>query len=400
MEAANRWKELELQQPNNDLQALQHKMAMASVKEQPDVFYEHEGKFQRERVGLYKTTYDPYAFQHSMNKDEKTGGKLFDTSDSHRNALNLDVDLNGDMHESMRWNRTLGGPAGSVPQLNDQPSLYESIQPFNKTKSLQKAKLQPNAQTADVRTQEKELVLQESSQGLEYNTQKFLQENEMPFYARNEPLMLMSNENQDLNRVRITCIPTTPPRGFSGSMPLPDISSGEPIRTGSQTDRPNTSPPSQFASRYSYQQPEVSTTRTSHPSDLTGLPVQLGRGSSAIRFPDQFLSNSTNIMPVGGGVVLGSSMSPYEAQFPGSKSLDFSFKDDPRFDWKVGCGTPRPQTSLLRLQDAFTKSSVRKDFLDQFPEKNPDLRENLIRGKKHEFGGFNAQVLRGTPVLA
>lgn len=66
------------------------------------MFYDHEGTFQRERSGLYKTTYDPYTLQHALNKREMTGDHLFDISDCHKDALNLPVELNQDMAEAMR----------------------------------------------------------------------------------------------------------------------------------------------------------------------------------------------------------------------------------------------------------------------------------------------------------
>ena len=44
-------------------------------------------------------------------------------------------------------------------------------------------------------------LIPESTMGDSYNTQKFLQENELNEYARNEPLILMSKENQDLQKV-------------------------------------------------------------------------------------------------------------------------------------------------------------------------------------------------------
>ena len=64
-----------------------------------------------------------------------------------------------------RYNRTLGGPPGSVPQLNSQPNPHEVIEPFNRYKSMRKAQLQPNMDTADVKTLEKDLVLRESTTG-------------------------------------------------------------------------------------------------------------------------------------------------------------------------------------------------------------------------------------------
>ena len=96
--------------------------------------------------------------------------------------------------------------------------------------------------------------------------------------------------------------------------------------------------------------------------------------------------------------------SSYKSQFPsgGSRSashVDMSFKRDARFNWEPGCGTPRPQTSLLELQNAFSKSEVRRKFHEEFSETNPDLRENIISGKKHEFSGVNAQIFRGSAVF-
>ncbi|KAJ8036352.1 hypothetical protein HOLleu_20303 [Holothuria leucospilota] len=64
---------------------------------------------------------------------------------------------------------------------------------------------------------------------------------------------------------------------------------------------------------------------------------------------------------------------------------EFRFKWTP--DYPYG---NRPQTSLLKLQNSFTKSDARKSFHDTFPETNPDLRDNIGSGKKHEFHGQNA----------
>jgi len=41
-----------------------------------DVFYEHEGRYQRERAGLYKTRYDPRQLAAAMNAEEKGNGAL------------------------------------------------------------------------------------------------------------------------------------------------------------------------------------------------------------------------------------------------------------------------------------------------------------------------------------
>ncbi|XP_022100502.1 uncharacterized protein LOC110984527 isoform X2 [Acanthaster planci] len=64
---------------------------------------------------------------------------------------------------------------------------------------------------------------------------------------------------------------------------------------------------------------------------------------------------------------------------------------DPRLDWKPSSPFgPRPQTKLSKIQDSFTKTDARKEFHGTFPETNPDLRENIYSGKKHDFEGLNA----------
>lgn len=398
MEAQNRWKLLELEKPGHDITALNHKMALASSKTQPFVFYGHEGKFQRERAGMYKTSYDPYTLQYTMNKRERSGPGLFDITDCHKNALDNPLNINQDMHAILQYNRTLGGPPGSVAQLHDQPSQFEAFGPFNKEKSLQEAHLQPNAQTADVRTLEGELVLKESTYGEGYNTKKFLQENQLPFYAKNEPLIIMSQENQDLNHVRM--------------MSVPSHSAGQAGRStegvaGFQTQgkavagRPITAPEGPAHSeRYSYQwqmpEEEQNVLGRIAPIVSSGHP-KAGKLQSRHTVGNQFASKSSNFQPKG----LSSSWSPqsaYGSQFQGSL-VDMSFKNDPRFGWKAGSGTPRPQTVLLDIQDSFTKSETRKRFHEKFRENGPDLRENITRGKKHEFGSMNAQVLRGTTLV-
>ena len=64
---------------------------------------------------------------------------------------------------------------------------------------------------------------------------------------------------------------------------------------------------------------------------------------------------------------------------------------DWRFDWSPGYPLgPRPQTTLLKQQNSFTKSDAQKEFHGTFQETNPDLRDNIFDGKKHDFQGENA----------
>lgn len=371
IEASNRWSLLESVTPAHDVTSLHQKMELASSKTQPHVFHEHEGQYQRERAGMYQTSYDPAKLEHCMNHEDEAASRRMDISTIHRDALNLPVDLNEDMASAMRYSRTLGGPPGSVPQLHNQPSQYEAITPFDKAKQAQRGAILPNSRTADIRTQEGGVVLTESTYGTGYNTEKFLQQEKLPFHARQEPLHLMSHENQNLNKVRITTTPTADVPGIRKpeapyERELPNV------------QRPATAPDDYLASsgvRYSYQIQE--------------------RPSTTNRTRDhQFLSKSTNFMPANGEF----SSSAYKKQFP-NYSVDMSFKQDERFQWKAGSGTPRPQTSLLQIQDSFSETDVKKKFRQQFPENLPDLRENIAAGKKHQFGSLNAQILRGTPIV-
>ena len=56
------------------------------------------GKYQEERAGLCNTpNYDPYKLQSVMNAEERRGGAVFDITDSHKDVLNLQTELNHDM---------------------------------------------------------------------------------------------------------------------------------------------------------------------------------------------------------------------------------------------------------------------------------------------------------------
>ena len=412
-----RWKLLEAQTPPHNLTARQRKMDLAVDKTQPSVFYGHEGKYQGERSGLYKTSYDPYTLQYSMNKDKTAGSELFYTMDSHKDALNNPLGINEDLGELMGEGRTLGGPPGSVAQLNSQPAPHETFGPYDNLRHIQTARLQPNVNTADVKTQERGVTLVESTYGEGFNTIKFLQENRLPTHVRNEPLTLMSRENQDLRRTK-TVATLRSGRGvrFNGNvtvgedaggqqnrhasallgnptmehpLPRPETSSGVPLRTTRAATNGGFALHPACNAKADVRSPDFRDHRlyAAHPVE-----VEKSRRTSAGEWAvtkDTAPSTRHSWAP-------GSS---YKNQFPGVNHVDMSYKNDARFQWTAGCGTPRPQTSLIQIQDSFSKSDARQRFHTNFPETNPDLRENLIFGRKHQFDGVNAQILRGTPVV-
>lgn len=215
VEARNRWRLLESQKPSHDIGALRRKMALSSTKHQPEVFYDHEGRYQRERAGLYLTSYDPRLLAYAMNREERSGAALTDTSNLHRDALDLPTDLNRDMAEIIRYNRSL---CGSVAQLHSQPSQFEVFGPFNAAKALQRRHLQPDPSTADIRTQEGDVIWKLTTYGADYNIPKYLQDHPpLPIHARNEPTEVMSRSNQVLAKVPLACPVVCP----AGTIPIP-----------------------------------------------------------------------------------------------------------------------------------------------------------------------------------
>ena len=125
-------------------------MSLSSVKHGPNVFYDHEGRYQRERAGLYKTSYDPSLLEYAMNAHERSGAEMCDLTGIERGALDYPTELNTNMDEALGRSRA---HVGSVPQYNHQPSSYELFRPFEIAKILQKRHLQPFASEADIRTQ-------------------------------------------------------------------------------------------------------------------------------------------------------------------------------------------------------------------------------------------------------
>ena len=88
------------------------------------------------------------------------------------------------------------------PSLSLPFSLSQILHTYNLVKSDQRAALLPPApHLASTLVQEKELLQKEATtMGDSYNVKKFLQENALDRHARQEPLSLMSSENQSLNR--------------------------------------------------------------------------------------------------------------------------------------------------------------------------------------------------------
>ena len=125
-------------------------MALSSRKHEVDVFYDHEGRYQRERGGLYKTSYDPKQLAAAMNAEEKGCGALGDLSTLERGALDFPTTLNDDMAEAIPRCRAL---SGSVPRYHNQHSVYEVMRPYDIAKLMQKRHLQPEPPSVGLRNQ-------------------------------------------------------------------------------------------------------------------------------------------------------------------------------------------------------------------------------------------------------
>ncbi|XP_076437130.1 uncharacterized protein LOC143276493 [Babylonia areolata] len=446
IEAQNRWKVLELQSPSHDQTAVNKKMDVLFDKEQPDTFYRHEGRYNEERAGLYKTSYDPHRLAWSMNSSTGAPSELMNTLHSH-NQMTSDLSLPAsrlteNTNSALKWSRTF---SLSQPDLSgDRREAQEVLATYNKVKAGQRATLQPpGPHQASPSVQERELLQREATtMGDSYNAKKFLQERSLDRHARAEPLSLMSHDNQSLGRVRSRSS-TRPGKNvqFNHSVTVATMSptstppvnvQTQPLNGGEDTPREKVNP-TQYTSTHALYRHENNGTdaaissalvRHSMPAmfDTTARSVHFAsdkavngsadfaaldltrsntfprrprstHGSHGVldsEYTDQFTSLSTNFMPT--GIRSASVSSSYQNQFP---IFDLGYKHDQRFDWHPGSGVPRPQTSLLKMQDSFIKSDIRRKFHDLFPETNPELRFNIVKGKKHSFGGFNAQVIHG-----
>lgn len=97
MEAEDRWRVLEGEGPAEDMSQLRQKYHALNQpsKESARVFFNHEGRFQEERAGLYRTSYDPQLLRHAMpGGQDANAGRLFETSQSQEGAWHSPNPLN------------------------------------------------------------------------------------------------------------------------------------------------------------------------------------------------------------------------------------------------------------------------------------------------------------------
>ncbi|XP_062592501.1 uncharacterized protein LOC134253941 [Saccostrea cucullata] len=424
VEAQNRFAVLELEKPSHVITTLNHKMQKVHETEKPRTFYGHEGKYNEERAGVYKTSYSPEVLAHSMNDLETSGPEIMNTMHSHEDAAYLPTQLSRDMKDAFRGVRTL---SLSQPNLaGDRRETREVILPHNELKNVQKRILQPTVENARVKIQEGETILKESNMGDSYNTHKFLQDYKITQAGRNEPLNLMSVENSKLKNVR-SAAELRNRNGMSKSVSFSDsvtvASSREDgkFRTfsaamadGKETkadDKANTTQYLSTQAEYrknnetslrrpqpTFLMPDPPPVIKENPADTTEpmtsprRPRRRPFSTTDTEYRDEFGSLSSNVAPTN----LRHSytfQTAYESQFP--KYHHIGYKSDDRFNWEPGHGVPRPQSTLLQIQDSFSKTDIRRNFHSQFKENNPDLRMNIIQGKKHVFDGMDAQVLHG-----
>ncbi|XP_041372171.1 uncharacterized protein LOC121385529 [Gigantopelta aegis] len=433
MEAQNRWKVLESGTPSHDITALNVKYQHVDDTDRPSTFYGHEGRYNEERAGLYKTSYDPKRLSHSMADLGSAAPELMYAIDSGLKVSSTATSLREEVPDSLRQSKTLGTVQARLS--GDKPSAVDQIVPFMDGKGHQKEVLRPSTEGARTRIQEGGVTLRESTMGDSYNVHKFLQENIIPKHARNEPLFVMSHQNQKLsNVVRASSQRRTPKSvQFSDNVTVATVNTDMPVRMFSAGDSNgvgnfeeqqrraaagvagggdvvvNTTQYLSTQAQYNKEN-EGSLIFNQKPSVFTQTPrplepvvesrqmmeVQPRRharrpATTDTEYRDEFVSHSTNFLPTNLKYV-PSFRTSYENQFP---YHDIGYKNDEVFKWEPGCGWPRPQTALLDIQNSFKKTEVRKKFHAMFNEGAPDLRRNIHQGKKHSFNGINAQLIHG-----
>lgn len=285
----------------------------------------------------------------------------------------------------------------NTPMFSDRPDVYEVYEPFKRDRFVREQQLQPNIRNARPRVQEGGAILTDSTMGSGYNTQLFLQENKVSPFARSEPLALMSTANQNLANVRVN---STKQVKFSDQITVGEGAGSAPlqlskanIETPKIIIQSSTAPPkvpTAFPMPTPAKNAEFKSMERSAAAFRLSTPSRVGEsGGNGL-----FASKSSNL---GIGATSDMFQSSYDSQFKGDKFLS---ENDMRYSWEPGCGVPRPQTSLLKLQNQFTKSDAHRSLRERFPETNPSLIDNVRAGKKHTFGALNSQVLRGTLINA
>ncbi|XP_064644813.1 uncharacterized protein LOC135498467 isoform X2 [Lineus longissimus] len=429
VEAGNRWKLLEAATPNHDIETLNHKYKIVHEKEKPKVFYEHEGKYNEERAGLYKTSYLPERLTNSMTELERSGPEIMNTMNSHVDAINYPTRLNSGMDAALASSKYIQSSRNGL-YVSGKLSPTEVLEPHYRQEAEQRKQLHQSPRTARVNVVEKNLINTESEHGRNYNHPKYLQEDEIDPEARQESLMVMSQANQNLGNVRPYAAQR---RGgktvqFADNLTVATGAGAEPIRIRSAPMGLSVPNPGVNVADTQYQSTEAqydwrnsslvqprgdqgqgymedvkknafsfASSKSNHEGKKTiTFGVATKRRGTYDDDRDQFASNSTTFFP--GKVLDGASEqfnTAYQAQFP---HYNIDYKNDARFQWKGDSNTPRPQTSLLQIQNSFTKSDAHKKLHHVFPETNVDLRENIIDGRQHvfdSFGHLNAQQLRG-----
>lgn len=286
--------------------------------------------------------------------------------------------------------------------FSERPDIFEVFEPFVRDRYIRQQQLQPTLANARPRVQEGKVIDTESTMGLGYNTKKFLQENSLTPFARSEPLALMSKENQNLANVRINARKHVK---FNDQVSVGEGAGSVPLvvtKTHMDTGMPKVPNLRRDKANDDYQTMERSTAMfrpgsAARPnSGARKVEMKLGQsGQTGIGKPDLFASKSST---------LGIGATPYD-NFKSSYAFDNEAKsqapkNDLRYSWEPGCGVPRPQTSLLNIQNSFSKTGAFKSLRSSFPESNPSLIDNINSGRKHNFGSLNAQVLRGALINA
>ena len=264
----------------------------------------------------------------------------------------------------------------------------------------QREELLPDVMTSDIRTQDGRLISKESEYADQYNTKTFLQENQLAPKARNEPLVVMSIENQDLSGVKPStysraCCPT--------AVPVPEPGPSQNDYVNRLVSRPYTAPDEMLV----YQPPEelgmsspatqrgptqVYTTRGAPADPTRSYPVPLmpDREPTLTNLPRHFTLARPKY-----SVLTPGRKNDYDDWKYGIYNFDYGPKDDDaRFDWHAGSGLPPPATNIQRILDGFSKTEARRQFHERFNEISPDLRENIVTGKKHIFNGLHQMILR------
>ncbi|XP_070535443.1 uncharacterized protein [Ptychodera flava] len=337
-----RWKQAENQKHHDDLSQLRRKISFVTPVQQPPVYYDTLRKVVTCRAPFYYDGTNPY--------------ELDDISPWEYHLTKSHLDLRDQEEKVLKESEAAAPPA---PLLEKDWEKYQFAGNPGANPNVLEPKKYSNFQLLHGRPRVENSFVQkpagQSTYTYEYNPEK-----------------VKTVITADKDRYNLKELSTAIPKPFRSLSPIPQRNGTKSVQI-SDTVRVATG---------GNGQPMTITHRPASVPNLERQLVNEYRGNVSASFapqtdkhwfPDMNRSVDLDHLPV-----------------PNSQTTHPALNYRPP-DWTMP-GTPRQQSSLGKIQDSFTKTDTHRKFHATFSETNPDLRDNITKGKTHTFQGDNAYV--------